>query len=124
MMDDKEIYFKTRARLSMVLLNDHPTPFDMIVELSKEIDRYRERIKHMENIIEKQREIMANPEKTAPATGEIMVNREEYTKAVNQAIANAAKDQKLEGMSSIIYAMCGASFASEVEIILFGNNEG
>ena len=124
MMNDMEIYLNTRARLSVVMCNDSPAPFDMIVELSKEIDRYRERIETMENIIEKQREIMENPEKTAPATGEIMVTREQYKEAVTKAIDQAAKDPKLEGMASLMYAMSGASFAADVEKILFGESEG
>ena len=63
-------------------------------------------------------------EKTAPATGEILVNRDEYKKAVEKAIENAAKDPKLEGMASLMYCMSGASFALEVETILFGEMEG
>lgn len=57
-------------------------------------------------------------------TAEKTVTREQYKKAVTKAIEQAAKDPKLEGMSSLIYAMSGASFASEVEIILFGKSEG
>lgn len=50
-MNDKEIYLATKARLCLILRNDNPTPFEMIVELSKENDNYRDKIKEMENRI-------------------------------------------------------------------------
>ena len=56
-MDDKKIYLDTKARLCAVLQDDNPTPFAMIVELSKEVDRYRDKIKHMEKELEEKRQI-------------------------------------------------------------------
>lgn len=56
-MEDKEIYLETKARLCAVLRDDSPTPFAMIVELTKEIDRYRKKIEHMETALEETRQI-------------------------------------------------------------------
>ena len=67
------------------------------------------------DFVQKQQEQTTTAEKT--------VTREQYKEAVKKAIENAAKDPKLEGMASLMYSMSGACFASEVEIILFGESE-
>ena len=73
---------------------------------------------YFENIdfVQRKQEQTTSAEKT--------VTREQYKEAVKKAIEHAAKDPNLEGMASLMYSMSGACFASEVEIILFGESEG
>lgn len=63
-------------------------------------------------------------EQTTTTTTEKTVTRKQYQEAVKKALEQAAKDDKLEGMASLMYGLSGACFAADIEKILFGESEG